>query len=164
MHHHNSPPAMSRTALAAAASAVRRQCPKCCRKSSLIRFANDTGTGARCRWNNCDYVDAVHRDTGDRSTTSLMPTVRWEQVLPGCVIVYRSSGAKITRTMRVTECHDTGNDEVKSVYGVLISARDGTPLGRSLNRSRHRPGERHEILHLSMVSSITPATAKAAAS
>jgi ribosomal protein S14 len=37
-------------------SAERRRCPKCGRKSALVRIENDYGHGRVCRWDDCQHV------------------------------------------------------------------------------------------------------------
>jgi hypothetical protein len=36
--------------------AERRRCPKCQRKSALVRLHNDFGHGLVCRWADCGHV------------------------------------------------------------------------------------------------------------
>lgn len=145
---------------AALVSAEQRRCPKCQRKGALIRFDDAGAYGASCRWINCDYADRTIRDSGERTTTDTTQALVWDQVLPGCTIVYQLRN--MHRTMVVTECHDTADTELKQVYGTLIGGLSGRPLGPKMNSSRRRPGERSEMLHISMVRTIIPATAKAA--
>lgn len=42
-------------------SAERRRCPKCERKSALVRVPDDTGSVTYCRWNDCDYERVYDR-------------------------------------------------------------------------------------------------------
>lgn len=46
-------------------SAESRQCPKCGRKSALIRYSDDFMYGVTCRWKiegKCDYEKFTFRD------------------------------------------------------------------------------------------------------
>jgi ribosomal protein S14 len=36
-------------------SAAKRRCPKCGRKSALLRVNDETMFGRYCRWDDCDY-------------------------------------------------------------------------------------------------------------
>lgn len=50
--------ATANTVTAMRRSAESRQCPKCGRKSALVRFSEDWGYGSYCRWKlegKCDY-------------------------------------------------------------------------------------------------------------
>ena len=38
-------------------SAENRRCPKCDRKSAVVRFSDELGSGRYCRWDDCDYGD-----------------------------------------------------------------------------------------------------------
>lgn len=49
---------------AATRSAARRQCPKCGRKSALVRVSDDTATAQACRWLDCGYTRITVRCHG----------------------------------------------------------------------------------------------------
>lgn len=53
--------ATANTVAAQQRSAQRRQCPKCGRKSALVRFSDDEAFGRYCRWDDCDYEDVMFR-------------------------------------------------------------------------------------------------------
>lgn len=53
-------------------SAKKRQCPKCGRKSAVIRLSvtEDEFVAAYCRWKDCDYVRVRKHDTCLREEVS----------------------------------------------------------------------------------------------
>lgn len=42
------------------ALAKRRQCPKCQRKSALVKVENLYGRGLVCQWDDCQHVASWH--------------------------------------------------------------------------------------------------------
>jgi ribosomal protein S27AE len=50
-------------------SAERRQCPKCGRKSALVRFSDEWAFGSCCRWSDCNYENVTQREWGAGSPT-----------------------------------------------------------------------------------------------
>lgn len=62
--------ATANTVTAMVNSARVRQCPKCGRKSALVRVSEDWGYGSYCRWKyetppRCDYEDFTMREYTD---------------------------------------------------------------------------------------------------
>lgn len=54
--------ATANSVTAARNSAAKRQCPKCGRKSALIRYSDELMFGTACRWPDCGYEAMTMRE------------------------------------------------------------------------------------------------------